>query len=205
MEPQPADSSGDIYAVEDPRSMDYGPWMLVMRRRGRGGGRGFTGGSGGLGSCVVHAKPCDPGSSLANVSNVRNHSAWVTRGSSSMRGRGGSVTTRAQGTRNIEDETTSSFEKVPFHVPQDDLPVFADLLWAGMERGTSSNARLLMAPKGALTLVPFPSPKESAPIDTPTRLIFIVSSKEKQINYSASQDLPGNGPVLRVSKHLSEE
>lgn len=28
---------------------EYGPWMMVSRRRGRGGGRGGAGGLGGLG------------------------------------------------------------------------------------------------------------------------------------------------------------
>lgn len=55
MDPGPTDQLETRERVDEMPEMEYGPWMLVSRRRGRGGGRGGTGGSGALGSRAAHA------------------------------------------------------------------------------------------------------------------------------------------------------
>lgn len=123
--------------------------MLVSRRRGRGsGGGGGAGGPGGPGSRAVHAKSRDPSSILPNVSKVRNNFACVTRGGSSMRGRGGSITVRAHVSMNLDPETTHLFDKVSFPASQNDNPILADPLETGPEIGTPSESRLFSVPRG---------------------------------------------------------
>lgn len=122
--------------------------MLVSRRRGHGGGRGGTGGPGGLGSRVAHAKSRDLGSLLPNISKVRNNSACVTHGGSSMRGRGGSITVRAHVSMNLDPETTHLFDKVSFPASQNDNPILADPLETGPEIGTPSESRLFSVSRG---------------------------------------------------------
>lgn len=167
-DPRPVDSLGEIDTVDDPSNTDYEPWMLVSRRRGHGGGRGSAGGSRGLGARVAYAKSRDSGSLLPNISKVRNNSACVTCDGSSMRGRGSTITARAHVSRNIEDESVPPFDKVTLHMAQDNYPILADHLKTRLESGTPSEARLLSASEGDLTLAPSLSPKETTPPDMPT-------------------------------------
>lgn len=156
--------------------------MLVSRRRGRGsGGGGGAGGPGGPGSRAVHAKSRDPSSILPNVSKVRNNFACVTRGGSSMHGRGGSFTTRAHISRNLDAKLVFPFDKACFPVSQDDNPVFTDPLETGPELGMPSKAYLLSASEGALTLASSLSSKETTPPNMPTMPTSPVSSKGKRI------------------------
>lgn len=132
--------------------------MLVSRRQGRSGGRGGAGGFGGPGSRAAHMISRDLSSPHPNVSNPSLSAACVTHGSMSWRGRGGSTSVKARGSRALEDGTAPFSEKTsPRSLELD--PNTAILLEAGPEGGMPSEACRAMVPKNSLALVTSPSPK----------------------------------------------
>lgn len=91
MAPEPVSLPELMENVVEIPNTDYGPWMLVSRRRGRGGGRGGARGLGGPGSRGAHVTSRDLTVPLPNVSKTNTTVACPTRGMSSSRGRGGTV------------------------------------------------------------------------------------------------------------------
>lgn len=223
---RPEDNLGGSDVGEELPNTVYGPWMLVSRRSGRGGSRGGAGGTGRPGARETYGRSRDSGLSLPNVSKTSSGAACVTRGGSSLRGRGGSVTVRAHGSRNISDETAPSFEGIAYIGAQDNYSTPAGLSKNGAERGKLSEARISLNTEGnvssvtslspqetlpsdmaiiPVTSLPSLSPKEKGPSDISTVPSSSVSSKGKQIVHSVSLDISESPPpVLRTLNPIIE-
>lgn len=117
LDSRPEDSLGGYENFEESPKTKFGPWMLVMRRRGHGGGRGGAGGSAGSGSRAVHVSLSDLDSHPPNVSIPRSSAAWATHDGGSLRGRGGSAVVRTYASRAFNAETASSLENAPRSPP----------------------------------------------------------------------------------------
>lgn len=82
-------SPADIEPQSGPVESAFGPWMIVSRRKGRGGGRsGARGGAGSPASRAVHPRPSYLSNGSPNT-QTRTGSSCPTRGSFSYHGRGG--------------------------------------------------------------------------------------------------------------------
>lgn len=134
----------------------FGPWMIVSRRRGRGGGRG--GARGGAGSSVsraAHAEAPAPsnGTLQASPRSGYNHS---TRGSFSSRGRGGHLGSLLRASGPTPDQAAGINGVDTFlpsqdmgtimggdsHVPRDNGPPNMSDPGASSKPFVSSNAKL---------------------------------------------------------------
>lgn len=74
---------------------EFGPWMLVTRRRDHGGGRGGAGGSRQLESREAHASSRAPNGKVTNTTAIRSDIVRSPRGGLS-RGRDSHVSSRPQ-------------------------------------------------------------------------------------------------------------
>lgn len=133
MDSGPTDQLGMREKEVETPEMEYVPWMLVSRRRGRGGGRGGAGGPRVLGSRAVHANSRDQTISLPNVSKARSNAVWSTHGGSSSRGKGGVVRVTTLGHSVVPGETSKSSAIVDGHNAQGSDPLFGSLLEMGVE------------------------------------------------------------------------
>lgn len=204
LDPGTASGVEGALAADELPPTDYGPWMLVTRRRGRGGGRGGAGGSRGSGSREVQAKPRDLGTRLSNVSIPVATAACVTRGGSSLRGRGGMACARGNVSRAPNAETATFPEKESL-LPSLETDPDPDTISApGKEKSSPSVVSLAMVPKEALSLVPFLSSKDSDLSDTLFQNSLPVTSKGKEKITLESPEPPGCSPILRTSNLSSE-
>lgn len=178
-----ADSLGETEASEESYKIDYGPWMLVLRRRGCGGGRGGAGGPASSGSRAVHASSRDHGYRLPNVSIPKPSAACATRDGSSLRGRGGSAAVRAHVTRAFNVETAPSLENAPLPMPLVTNPVRVVIvapLEPGPKNSLMMDASLASSSKETLSLVLSQSPKGIEPPDMSSIPISSALSKGKK-------------------------
>lgn len=204
MDPRQSDILEETENLDELSKTDYGPWMLVERRRGRGGGRGSAGGAGRPGSRAAHATSRDPGSrpsnvSIPNVSNVRSSAAGTTRGGSSGRGRGGAVSGRAQGSRAVIAEMTHSSDKAHIPMSPDSNLALVTPLKLGPEKSIPSDGRIASASKEAMAHVSSLSSKEP---ETPVMLpcpISLELDKGKKVVVDKSLIPLTNPPILRTS------
>lgn len=75
---------------------NFGPWMLVTRQRGRGGGRGSIGGGAGRpASRAMHASSTTPSNVSPNV-QTQSDPLRLPRGSTLFRGKGGHIGNRSR-------------------------------------------------------------------------------------------------------------
>lgn len=158
--------------------------MVVARRRGHGGGRGGASRSGSSGSRAAHAISRDVGSRPPNGSNSKNlnpnismprsSAAFVTRGGSSGRGRGGSVTARAQGSRPAFSESAHVLEKdLSSIIPNSNL-VLDTPLEPGLEISLPLDRNIASTSKDAVTHVTCSSSKETEVQDTLPILVVLL-------------------------------
>lgn len=204
MHPRPGDNLEDRDSLQELLKTDYGLWMLVSRRQGRGRGRGGADGLGGLGSRAVHANSCDNNDLLPNVSKSKNNSVCLTRGGSSMRDRGGSTTARVHTPRKATTKVAHPSKKETFLTSQEtdfslDAPLESEL-----EKGSLLYVYLHLISEGALTTVYSHCPKETYPPNIIYKPISPISSKGKKIIVSETVKTSGNHPILRTSKNLIE-
>lgn len=118
---------------------DFGPWMLVTRRRGRGGGRGGAGGSGNLEPRETHANPRTPVGENPNISAARSEVGRSPRGGR-FRGRGGHASPRPR----VSDGSGPNAPSVPSgkspHANHDSEPMgMAPSAFLGAEVGGLSD------------------------------------------------------------------
>lgn len=194
----------EIKGTEELHKTDYGPWMMVTRRRGCGGGRGGTGGSGGQGSHAAHTISRDLSSLHPNDSNSIPIGACETCGTISWRGRGGSSSARVRGSRVADSRMVTSSEK-ELSTPPELTPDPAVLLESGPERSTPPEACQGLVPKGSVALEPSLRHKGTEPSDKSTLPFTQVSIKGKEITISETLDSTGPLPILRTSKQAFNE
>lgn len=188
----PASIEGEGKAADELTPTDYGPWMLVTRRRGRGG----VSGSQGSGSHEVHANPRDLGTRLPNVSKPVTTAACATRGGSSLRARGGMVSARGH-VSGAHSTKTATFPEKELLLPSLETNTDPETLSAlGKEKSMLADASLALVPKEASSLVPLPSPKASDLSDKLLQNSPPVVSKGKEKVILESLEPPGFSPIL---------
>lgn len=133
-----------IYSSET----DYGPWMLVSRRCGRGGGNGGVGGPGNQGSRVVLAISRDKAVPPPNVSRARNGATWSRRGGHTASGRGGDVRPKALGQCDGPGETSKISNRVDVHNAQETVLPPNLLLESGLEKRQQVSDRVFRLQRG---------------------------------------------------------
>lgn len=110
--------TGNDHPDENTES-SFGPWMLVSRRRGKGGGR--EGAGGGVGHPTLreaHAGTTDP--SLSGPNGLQHtRLIHLPRGGLSSRGRGGHMGNRYRGTAPLVENAVDFTLSAGVHSPRD--------------------------------------------------------------------------------------
>lgn len=183
---------------------EYGPWMLVSRRRGRGGDRGGAGGPWAPRSRAVHANSRDQTIPLPNISKARSNAAWSTRGGSSSRGRGGTVRVTALSHSVVPGERSKSSAKVDGHNAQGSDPLFGSLLEMGVEKNNPLTVSAFPSPEGSLSSELRGNTEVANPNEETPQSLASVLLKGK-MSLSAQYQHPMEiHPILRTSKAVPD-
>lgn len=97
IDPQPPEYKSLPKQHKDKMETDFGPWMMVSRRRGRGGGHdGASGGAKRPRSHATHAITTNTSSDFPNATSLHAASARSPRGGTIFKGRGNHIGNRPQ-------------------------------------------------------------------------------------------------------------